>query len=115
MSNQDMAREQRSIFESTDPYINAGSEIDASDSEADDTLSFDSDLDPDFLVESDESSAELGPSSKSRSKSTGSSTGKSRPNKRKACPSKSTQSRSKANTSRSNIILSDSDADSESD
>ena len=46
--------------------------------------------------------------------STGSSTGKSRPNKIKVCPSKSTQSRSKAKILRSNILLSDSDADSES-
>ena len=57
MSDRDMAREQRNIFESIDPYINVGSEMDASDSVADDTQSFGSDLDPDFLVENDESSA----------------------------------------------------------
>ena len=45
MFDRDMAWEQRNIF---DPYINAGSEMDASDSEADVTLRFDSDLDPDF-------------------------------------------------------------------
>ena len=70
-----MARQQRNIFLSINPYINAGLEIDASQMEAiSASLSVDGDLDPDFSVESDKSSDESGNSTKARSKSTQSST-----------------------------------------